>query len=150
VYRLLAVAVLATALSGCGSQSSQLPNHVAPGPGVVDDELTFTPPVEATKIFEWARKYDIEAVEFVRAFPVDEGGGINWNFDGAGMSEEELAAEWRLEMSDLTGLPEDVWWRRGGPGRYASRTFLSLVETVFLRGTARALAQAKAHPPSAP
>jgi hypothetical protein len=146
---MLAVALLAIALTGC---SSQLPNHVAPGPGVVDDELTFDPPVEATKIFEWARKYDIEVVEFVRTFPIAGGGGkgINYNFDGARMSEEELAADWRLEMADLTGSTEDVWWRRGRPGKYASRTFLSLVEEVFVRGSPQALAQAKAHPPTAP
>jgi hypothetical protein len=147
------VAILATALTGCGSQ---LPNRVAPGPGVVDDELTFAFPVESTKIFEWARKYDIEVVEFVRTFPVSErrginyGRGINYNFDGARMSEKDLVADWRLEIADLTGWTEEVWWRSGRSGKYASRTFLSLVDQVFLRGSPQALAQAKAHPPSAP
>lgn len=121
----------------------------------MNGELTFSPPVEATKIFEWARKYDIEVVEFVRTFSVADGRpyptGINYNFDGgARMSEEELVADWRLEMADLTGSTEEVWWRSGGSGKYATRTFLSLVEVVFLRGSPQALAQAKAHPPSAP
>jgi len=116
----------------------------------VEDELAFPAPVEVTKVFDWARAYDIEVTELVRTFPANEGGGINYNIDGAGMTEEELAADWRLEIADLTGSSEDVWWRRGGGGKYVSRTFLSLVEEVFLRGSPQALAQAKAHPPSAP
>ena len=150
--QVLAAAVLATTLAGC---NSQLPNHVSSGPGVVNDELTFRTPVEVPDVFEWAREYDIEVVEFVRTFGVGDAKGIthptgiNYNFDGSGLSEEELADDWRLEMAAMTGTAEDVWWRHGRRERLASRTFLSLVETVFLRGAPGALAQAKAHPPSA-
>jgi hypothetical protein len=120
-------------LAGCGAFEPH-PHPVYVHAAAVGDalDIRFFPRLEAPRVFAWARRHGLEVFEFVTAFPIRAdggGGGINYNFDGAGLaglSETEITAEYCREISDLVG------------SSLASAN-LSVVDGIFARGPPGAL-----------